>query len=427
MTLPFLASCYDGSQRGSENSAGFADRGGNIDIEFKGTFTAVANGVSMGDAVSVTVCEEYRDKLGEVVNVTMDGLSEMGIYGQCELKIEVDKIEASNDPPTVAASSVVIMKKADSSDLSAYYGYGPYKIPDISALSVPDDMPDFKDPSLDLETRNYKLFTYGALRVVEILDDIVYLANIYSSKATVVIIGIPDVPFAVGDHIDFDSSKHYVIKDNSRYDIVYAKEISNFRLPSDEEIAKAYRSAYAIDKPVIYLYPEEDTVCSVKVNLDGILTCTYPEHGENGWQNFTAKSDGTLIFPDGSEYYCLYWEGLANIDADFSEGFCVKASDTASFLKETLAEIGLTQREANEFIIYWLPFLQKNEYNIISFQYESYISVAELEINPVPDSLLRVYMVAKPVDSYVEITEQTFDGFERKGFTVVEWGGSIFE
>ena len=37
------------------------------------------------------------------------------------------------------------------------------------------------------------------------------------------------------------------------------------------------------EKPVIYLYPEEDTECSVKVTLqNGKLTCTYPEHGENG-------------------------------------------------------------------------------------------------------------------------------------------------
>jgi hypothetical protein len=34
-------------------------------------------------------------------------------------------------------------------------------------------------------------------------------------------------------------------------------------------------------------------------------------------------------------------------------------------------------------------------------------------------------MAAKPLDAPVEIEGQTFDGFERIGFTVVEWGGSI--
>ena len=36
-------------------------------------------------------------------------------------------------------------------------------------------------------------------------------------------------------------------------------------------------------------------------------------------------------------------------------------------------------------------------------------------------------MTAKPMDHYEEIEPQTFDGFERKGFTVIEWGGSIIE
>ncbi len=137
-----------------------------------------------------------------------------------------------------------------------------------------------------------------------------------------------------------------------------------------------------MDKPVIYLYPEEETVCSVKVTLAGELTCTYPEHGESGWQNFTAAPDGTLTFHDGKEYYCLYWEGISTMSPDFSKGFCVKGSDTAEFLAGILPEIGLTAREANEFIIYWLPLLKQNEYNLISFQSEDYTEVAELEITP---------------------------------------------
>ncbi len=183
----------------------------------------------------------------------------------------------------------------------------------------------------------------------------------------------------------------------------------------------------SVYKPVIYLYPEKDTVCSLRVDFNGELTCTYPSHGENGWQNFTAKTDGTLVFPDGKEYYCLYWEGLCRFDADFSKGFCVKGSDTAEFLDATLAKIGLTPREANEFIIYWLPILEKNPYNIISFQGDNYKDIAKLDINPAPDSMLRVYMTAKASDVFVNIEPQEFEEFKREGFTVVEWGGSIIE
>ena len=176
-------------------------------------------------------------------------------------------------------------------------------------------------------------------------------------------------------------------------------------------------------KPIIYFYPEVPTVCSAKVTLDGKLTCTYPEHGENGWENFTAHPDGTLTFPDGKEYYALYWEGEQFANWDFSEGFCVRGEDTAAFLEWALAEQGLTAREANEFIIYWLPLMQENPYNVISFQTTTYTDGAKLEITPTPDSLLRVFMAYYSSEAEIEIPEQTFEPFVKEGFTVVEWGG----
>ena len=175
-------------------------------------------------------------------------------------------------------------------------------------------------------------------------------------------------------------------------------------------------------KPVIYLYPETPTDCSVKLTLDGHLTCTYPDYDE-GWDNFIAHPDGTLVFPDGKEYYCLYWEGVQAAEWDFSEGFCVKGEETAAFLEWALAAQGLTPREANEFIIYWLPRMQDNPYNVIAFQTDAYTDTAVLEITPKPDSLLRIMMAYYPSDEAVEIEAQSFEGFEREGFVAVEWGG----
>ena len=179
------------------------------------------------------------------------------------------------------------------------------------------------------------------------------------------------------------------------------------------------------EKPILYFYPEVSTVCSAKVTLNGELTCTYPAHGADGWKDFVAHPDGTLVFPDEKRYYALYWEGLQKAEWDFSKGFCVRGEDTAAFLEWALAEQGLNEREANEFIIYWLPQMQDAPYNVISFQTTAYTEGAALEITPAPDSLLRVFMTYYPTDVEVEIAPQTFEGFTRQGFTVVEWGGSL--
>ncbi len=176
------------------------------------------------------------------------------------------------------------------------------------------------------------------------------------------------------------------------------------------------------EKPVIYLYPEEETAVSVKLALSGRLTCAYPAY--NGGWRVTAAPDGTLTDDDGMEYNYLYWEGISAAEHDFSTGFCVAGSDTAEFLEKALAELGLSRREANEFIVYWLPRMEQNAYNLISFQGTAYTESAKLDITPAPDTVIRVFMAWKPLDEAVEIPPQSLPMPERSGFTVVEWGGT---
>lgn len=178
-------------------------------------------------------------------------------------------------------------------------------------------------------------------------------------------------------------------------------------------------------KPVIYLYPEEETEVSVKLDLNGKLICTYPAYND-GW-SVTALPDGTLTDAKGQTYNYLYWEGETEMNYDFSEGFCVKGEDTAAFLDEALEKLGLTRQEANEFIVYWLPMMEQNTYNLISFQTENYTEAARLAVEPAPDTLLRVFMAWKAADDFVELPKQELTASERIGFTVVEWGGTEVE
>ena len=176
------------------------------------------------------------------------------------------------------------------------------------------------------------------------------------------------------------------------------------------------------EKPVIYLYPEAETDVTVRLDYAGDLTCTYPAY--DGTWHVTAAPDGMLTDERGQTYRYLYWEGTDNVQYDFSEGFCVPGSETAAFLEDALAQLGLTRAEANEFIIYWLPQMEQNAYNLISFQSDAYTDAAKLTITPQPDTLLRVFMAWKPLTKAVEIAPQTLNAPERTSFTAVEWGGA---
>ena len=189
-------------------------------------------------------------------------------------------------------------------------------------------------------------------------------------------------------------------------------------------------SSYLIapKKPVLYLYPERPTDVSVKLDFDGRLTAAYPAY--NGGWNVRAYPDGRLINKaDGLEYSYLFWEGIANqTHWDLSEGYCVAGGDTAAFLQKNLSRLGLTPKEYNEFIVYWLPQMQDHPYNLITFQWDAYEKTAPLTITPAPDSMLRVFMVFVPLDKPMQVKAPAERApFVRRGFTAVEWGGSETE
>lgn len=221
--------------------------------------------------------------------------------------------------------------------------------------------------------------------------------------------------WCVGDQISCTYENTYYDDKNQRVEVdMLTVETSDW----EPEPGVAY-------KPVIYLYPEEETNVSVKLNLDGQLTCTYPVY-EGGWK-VLASPDGTLKDGKGQTYNYLYWEGETFTQYDLSMGFCVKGADTAVFLEDVLEKLGLTRKEANEFIVYWLPLMEQNPYNIISFQSDIYTDAAQLEIVPAPDTVIRVFMAWQACEEYVELPEQELNAPERNGFAVIEWGGTKIE
>ncbi len=248
------------------------------------------------------------------------------------------------------------------------------------------------------------------LIITEIYADCFFARHVVPMPYTVKVNGSISEKWCVGDQVLVTYTACYTAGYKMEWELKTI-EASTFEM----EPGVAY-------KPVIYLYPENESEVSVRLTLDGRLTCTYPAY-DDGW-TVTAAPDGTLTDKNGQTYNYLYWEGETFAQWDMRKGFCVKGEDTAVFLEDALAKLGLNRREANEFIVFWLPLMQENPYNIICFQTDIYTEAAKLDIAPNPDTLIRVFMAYKASDIPVEIKAQELTAPAREGFTVVEWGGT---
>ena len=272
---------------------------------------------------------------------------------------------------------------------------------------------EYTEQWLDKATaEKYDNNIFDHIKITKIYSNCFFARTVIPMPYEIKLNGTLSDEWCVGDQVTATYSNVYYDQENQRVECDFTSVEASDWQPDPN-------AAY---KPVIYLYPEKEMQVSVDLTLDGKLTCTYPAYN-NGW-NVTATPDGTLTDASGQTYNYLYWEGETYAKYDMSKGFCVKGKDTAAFLEGALEQLGLTRREANEFIVYWLPHMEQNPYNIISFQTDAYTNAAELKVSPEPDTLIRVFMSWKKADSYISLPEQGFSAVQRSGFTVVEWGGT---
>ena len=183
-------------------------------------------------------------------------------------------------------------------------------------------------------------------------------------------------------------------------------------------------------KPVIYLYPQKEMDISVQMNIDLLtskFTTVYPKFNEenNIWK-VHAKPNGDIILLDKKDkiYPYLFWESKSYEICEMNEGFIVKDIDAEKFLEEKLKILGLNDKESTDFITYWLPVLLKNKLSLCSFQTENFFNKMKLNVSPKPDTMIRIFLAIKKIESPMDIKEQKLEPNERKGYTVIEWGGT---
>lgn len=190
-----------------------------------------------------------------------------------------------------------------------------------------------------------------------------------------------------------------------------------------------------VEKPVLYLYPSQAQRLDIEFDFDGKVTSSYPEladaPGIDGRWQVQANTDGKLTDSYGRSYPYLFWEGIPDVSFTQSEGTVVAKEDVVAFLEQALAAQGLNDFEAADFITYWAPRIQENDYSLISFVTDQYVRTARYSftdssgVEQTPDTFIRVYMVFSTVEGAISVpTQKVGPAPVRTGFTAVEWGGT---
>lgn len=182
----------------------------------------------------------------------------------------------------------------------------------------------------------------------------------------------------------------------------------------------------AVRKPVIYLYPERPTEVRVEVEIDGEFTAVYPAMQGGAW-TVAAQPDGALVDrATGRGHRYLFWEGTsAGFTIDPARAHCVAAADSAGFLERACDRFALTAEECGDFVTYWLPELGKHPFNVIQFVDEAtYDRYARMRVTPRPDTVVRQFMIFRGSQAPVAVGAPELPQRNRRGFTVVEWGGA---
>ena len=187
-----------------------------------------------------------------------------------------------------------------------------------------------------------------------------------------------------------------------------------------------YGPAAECGKPVIYLYPKKETKISVSLDLKGGLRYSDPPYG-NGW-TVIASSDGELLnLGDDKKYPYLFWEGKGvGIYKRPSRGFVISRNNVYKFLVDKLTKLGFNKKEIADFIEFWEPRMKDSPYYFVTFLTTKGMDrIAPLKISPEPDTIIRVLMDFTSLEKPINVEEPYIQTPERKGFTVMEWGGVL--
>ena len=238
----------------------------------------------------------------------------------------------------------------------------------------------------------------------------------------------------VGEKIDYQ-----VFAITSTKDVVAgfrkSLKLGTFNPLIQKAAANPWWEAYLPEsKPVIYLYPVQDVLVDITIlPKEGEVTVSDPFYNKyTGWKHIVSHPDGSLLYNNRS-YLSLYYETEVAGYTIPEEGFIIAKDELASFLTNAVTAYGLRKTETQEFIDYWMPRFEKEvaaPFVFVTFIPQEEIDrVVPLSVIPQPDTSIRIRPYFRPESEKRTVVPQSFPPHppDRRGFTLVEWGGILDE
>ena len=187
---------------------------------------------------------------------------------------------------------------------------------------------------------------------------------------------------------------------------------------------KKAQPIHLLEKPVIYVYSDEEVPLEIGVKPKGALAFTYPQ--TIGKWNGTATKNGFDI--DGKHYPYLFWEAKMDISKDLRWGNAsfISKDQVLTYLEEVCDKVGLNDTERTDLITYWGPrMMQYENIQVLALTEGIDQLFGELSVSNDSFKMERFYLIFKEANGKIE--HWNLDGlksFKRSPKFILEWGGA---
>jgi len=186
-----------------------------------------------------------------------------------------------------------------------------------------------------------------------------------------------------------------------------------------DSISKRIHDDITVFKPNIYIYPlYQSSLCvNISFPMGGKIIESIPKYGD-GWC-VNVDTAGKI----DNQYNYLFYESKQPNIFQYNKGWCVAQADLKVFFERNMALYNFSSSEIKDYIDYWIPLLNGNNYYRIYPQTNEIVDqTIRLDFSIQPNHIYRLFYGVIGADEYSKIEAPYIEPFKRIGYYIVEWG-----